>query len=110
MHSKLEFCESGVCYCTCALGLLQCIAAHILFVFAEHLFFTSVVLMFPRREHSCHCYCGCNQSVPLGDVSADHKPGRQRPAGRRWSHALCCSVRHKPWMGGLHCMSALLNI
>lgn len=66
--------------------------------------------MFLRREHSCHCYRGCNQSVPLGGVSADHKPGRQRPAGRRWSHALCRSLRQEPRMGGLHCMSALLNI
>lgn len=79
------------------------------YVFAEHLFFTSVSL-FLLREHSCHCYCGCNQSVPLGDISVDHKPGRQRPAGRRWSHAICCSVHHEPWMGGLHRMFVLLNI
>lgn len=62
--------------------------------------------MFLPREHSSHCYRGCDQSVPLGDVRADHQPGCERPAGGRRGHALRGSVHHEPRMGGLRCKSA----
>ncbi len=64
-------------------------------------------VVFLCRQYSCHRYCCCDQDFPLGDVSADHEPGRQWPPGGRGSDAFCCFVHHKPWMGGLHCTSPL---
>lgn len=34
-------------------------------------------VVFLCREHPCHHHRGCNQDLPLGDVSADHEPGHQ---------------------------------